>query len=365
MVIRNAVIAIFAVVCLLIVGIISLLPRNTDIQPTFIGKVYIPKSEIKPVLNIMEEGWYTTSEYAGRDVQFGLNKFKSGMGYTIPSIGIEETQDPWNYVNGSWFTWESADGVTYSIRMRDGQPTAYKMNNQWKPVDMMYTPTYGLGITRIVELFILSGIFNTEIMPFVSEMSRQIKYFSEETKPSDYYLSRDKGVTNDRHLSFSKDMLEAKKPIENTITVETKPKVYGTKIGQTAIDFEMVLLDGRKVNLSDYYGQKTVLNIWATWCGICITEFPVINEIYVQNKGVNVLAVCADGTPKQIQRIKDKYSTRYPCDFTMTSAIGVDKEYGLKGFPTTYFIDEYGIIEYVKIGGFSSYKEVEDILNKL
>jgi peroxiredoxin len=352
--------AIIAVVLVLVVACcVLLIPRDKEIQVNFVGKQFVQRTQ--PVLNIMEEGtWLTVSEYAGKDIKFGNKHFLSGVAYKVPDIGIEETQDPWNYVNGQWFSWESADGQTYSVRIANGFTTGFKTNNSFKNVDMMYTPTFGLGITKIIEMLIFNSIYSTEIMPFVSEVSRQIKYFSEETKPSDYYLTKDKVVVNKEPiLKPSKvDTIKVDKPI-----IDTKPAFYGTKIGETAPLFDMTLLDGRKINLSEYYGRKTVLNIWATWCGICITEFPVINEAYVKNKGANILAVCSDGTPKQIQRIKDKYSARYPCDFTMSSALGVDKVYGLKGFPTTYFLDSYGIIRYVKIGGFSTSQEVEDILN--
>lgn len=355
------VIAVITIVVVVAFALVAFLPQDKEVKPTFVGKRYVP-IENKPVLNIIsDEGWLNTSEYAGKEVGFGIRKFFSGKAYKVPEIGIEETEDPWNYVNGDWFTWVSADGQKYSVRITNGYTTGFKMNNIWKNVDLMYTPTFGLGLTRLIELFILNGILNTEIMPFVSEASRQIKYFSVETKPNDYYMTKDRITVNPK--SDPAVLRVPKEVISSEVVIEKKPVFYGTKIGETAPLFDMLMLDGRKVNLSEFYGRKTVLNIWATWCRICITEFPVINEAYVQNKGANILAVCSDGTPKQIQRIKDKYSTKYPCDFTMTSAIGIEKIYGLKGFPTTYFLDECGIIRYVKIGGFDNPQQVESILN--
>jgi peroxiredoxin len=353
---RNVIIAVVAVVCFVALGVVSLLPQNNNIQPTFTGKRYVQKSTSSPVLNIMSESWLSSSEFAGREVQFGMNKFITGKTYTLPKIGIEESEDIWNYVNGTWFEWESADGRTYSVRMNGGVIDGYKTNGSFKPVEMLYDTTY--GITRVVELFIFNGILNTDIMPFVDGVRRQVKYFMEETKPSDYYLTKSKIVVGKEPILKVSQESVISEPIK-----ESKPVYYGLRIGDTAPLFNMELLDGRKYKLSDYYGRKIVLNIWATFCGICITEFPIINEAYLDNKGVNVLAVCADGSVKQIQRIKDKYSVRYPCEFTMASSIGVDKTYTLKGFPTTYFLDENGIIKHVKIGAFSSEQEVEDILN--
>ena len=359
---RNFVITLGIILLFLVCGAISIIPQNKEIQPLIIGKRFTPIIQ-KPVLNtISNEGWLVTSEYAGRDIEFGKRYFLSGKAYKIPEMGIEETQDPWNYINGDWFSWESADGQTYSVRMTNGYTTAFKVNNSFKNVDLMYTPTFGLGIKRILELFIFNEILANGVMPFVDETSKQIKYFTEETNPSDYYLSKGKTILSLRNDPSTLSPFENKPTTLTEQVVKSELVFYGTNIGETAPLFDMVMLDGRKVNLNEFYGRKTVLNIWATWCGVCITEFPLINEAYVNNKDVNILAVCSDGTPKQIQRIKDKYSTRYPCDFTMSSAPGIDKVYGLKGFPTTYFLNETGVIKYIKIGGFASTSEIQEML---
>lgn len=363
---HNVIIAGLSALALIVLGIISLLPKDNTVQTSFVGKRFVPtKQQIMDSKVTIDDTWYSTSEYAGRDTEFGNRHFLSGKTYTIPNLGVEETQDPWNYVNGDWFTWKSADGVTYSVRMKDGNVNGYKMNNSFKNVDLMYTPTFGLGVTRILELLILNGIFNTDIMPFIDKFGQQVKYFTEEEKPSDYYLLKTPIIVGkkDPSLVIYNDVKEvtnfSEKPVKPAFVA---PAVYGIRIGETAPNFDMELLDGRKVKLSDYYGRKTIINFWATWCGICITEFPVINDAYVKNKNINILAVCSDGTTKQIQRIKDKYSMKYSCDFSMSSSIGTDRLYELKGFPTTYFLDESGVIKHIQIGGFENYQQIENIL---
>lgn len=59
-----------------------------------------------------------------------------------------------------------------------------------------------------------------------------------------------------------------------------------------AQDFEVQTLDGETVRLSDYRGRVVFLNFWATWCGPCIEELPLMQEFAAQqgDEGAVVLA---------------------------------------------------------------------------
>ena len=63
-----------------------------------------------------------------------------------------------------------------------------------------------------------------------------------------------------------------------------------------APDFEVTLVSGETVKLSDYRGQKVLLNFWATWCGPCVKEMPAFQRLYEEYPDdVVILAVnCGD-----------------------------------------------------------------------
>src|SRR5690625_7259127 len=58
----------------------------------------------------------------------------------------------------------------------------------------------------------------------------------------------------------------------------------GIEVGDLAPDFELETLDGETVKLSDYKGEKVLLNFWATWCPPCRVEIPDIQK-YHENIG--------------------------------------------------------------------------------
>ena len=124
--------------------------------------------------------------------------------------------------------------------------------------------------------------------------------------------------------------------------------------GMTAPDFEVTLLSGKTVKLSDYRGKRVLLNFWATWCGPCQREMPDIQKLYEKygkNTGdVIVLGVANPKTkdapnnqdqaePGIVQYLSDNgYS--YPVLMDRTGALF--SAYGITSFPTTFMIDQEG-----------------------
>ena len=51
------------------------------------------------------------------------------------------------------------------------------------------------------------------------------------------------------------------------------------KRGNPALDFTYEDVSGEMVSLSDYYGNVIYIDVWATWCGPCISEFPSSKDL--------------------------------------------------------------------------------------
>src|SRR5690625_251012 len=120
----------------------------------------------------------------------------------------------------------------------------------------------------------------------------------------------------------------------------------GLKQGNIAPDFELELLEtGEQVQLSDYRGNKVMLNFWASWCGPCRAEMPDMEKLH-NNEDVAVLAVNLASTEKNSSDITD-----FVEEFELTFDVLLDETnevatlYAIKPIPTSYLIDEDGIIQ--------------------
>jgi cytochrome c biogenesis protein CcmG/thiol:disulfide interchange protein DsbE len=130
-------------------------------------------------------------------------------------------------------------------------------------------------------------------------------------------------------------------------TVQARPP----RVGETAPDFTLTMIDRSKVSLSELRGQVIVLNFWATWCGPCLTELPVLDTYYKlqQRHGLRVFAIeNRDHNSVPLSKLKS-----FLAKLTIPSARRIQGPYRpLEGIPTNYVIDRNGIVRYAKAAAF-------------
>jgi len=110
---------------------------------------------------------------------------------------------------------------------------------------------------------------------------------------------------------------------------------------------ELTLKDaaGKKVSLRDYRGKIVVVNFWATWCGPCNDEMPMIVEMEKEyrSRGVVFLAASLDDskTKSRIPDFLSKYKVEFPVWYGATGD-DLDKLGLGEAVPDTIFIDQEG-----------------------
>jgi thiol-disulfide isomerase/thioredoxin len=122
----------------------------------------------------------------------------------------------------------------------------------------------------------------------------------------------------------------------------------GIQVGLPAPTFELRTLGGRVVKLEDLRGQVVLLNFWATWCGPCRLEMPTFQEFYEDVDGLEIVAVNVGDHPDNVED--------FILELELTFIVLMDPDktaeslYGIQGIPTSYIIDQDGIIRAIHIG---------------
>ena len=129
-------------------------------------------------------------------------------------------------------------------------------------------------------------------------------------------------------------------------TAEGQPRpVPETQLLPTTLsEFEEMLVGLR--------GKPVAVNIWASWCGPCRAEMPLLQRAAETYGGkVTIIGVDSRDSPREAREFLKDVGVDYPNVFDATGDIR--KALGLRGFPTTYFFDDSGRLVATVVGGIS------------
>lgn len=131
----------------------------------------------------------------------------------------------------------------------------------------------------------------------------------------------------------------------------SQKEMGNVKVGEMAPDFSAMDLDGKKISLSSYRGQKVVLlDFWATWCPPCRMAMVDLQSILdkEKGKGLEILSLDQGETAEPVRAfIKRK---NYGFHVLLDSDQAVAAHYGVRGIPTLVLIDKKGVVQRLQVG---------------
>ena len=127
--------------------------------------------------------------------------------------------------------------------------------------------------------------------------------------------------------------------------------------GQLAPDFALKSATGENLRLSEYRGDVVMINFWATWCGPCRQEMPLLDELFnrYERVGFNLLGVNIDDDSRRAMQMVEDLGISFPVLFDDTKA--VSKLYQVEAMPVTVIVDREGTVRYVHHGYKPGYEE--------
>lgn len=125
------------------------------------------------------------------------------------------------------------------------------------------------------------------------------------------------------------------------------------EIGKAAPDFELGVLGGDYLSLSELRGKVVLLNFWATWCEPCREEMPAMQKVYekYQEQGFEIVGINLQETEVTVQGFVNQLGLTFPIVYDLTGE--VYDTYLVRPMPTSYFVDRDGIIRFLFIGPMS------------
>lgn len=115
------------------------------------------------------------------------------------------------------------------------------------------------------------------------------------------------------------------------------------RVGETMPDFELRDVDGRTWRRADLAGKVAFVNVWATWCGPCRQELPLLQQLHERLEGrpdVVLVAMNVDEDPGKVAPFVAEHGYTFPVLFAHAY---VRKTLATRGIPRNWVVDRSGV----------------------
>jgi len=147
------------------------------------------------------------------------------------------------------------------------------------------------------------------------------------------------------------------------------PLSYAAEASGPAPDFTLKSRGGENIKLSEHRGDVVMINFWASWCGPCRQEMPLLEELYKKysDVGFTLLAVNVEEDSSKADDLLRDIPVTFPVLFDNTNA--VSKLYKVVAMPSTVIIDRDGNMRYLHQGYLPGYeneyqKQVKELIRE-
>ncbi|MFD0670466.1 redoxin domain-containing protein [Cohnella sp. GCM10027633] len=129
--------------------------------------------------------------------------------------------------------------------------------------------------------------------------------------------------------------------------------------------FKLADLDNVAHDWKDYEGKPVILNFWGTFCPPCRDEMPALQQQYEKwnGQGLELVGINLSEDAITVERFASAVGAKFP--ILLDKDKKTERAFGLKQYPTTYFIGADGVIQDVVVGGPLEEADIEARVEKL
>ncbi|HHH36527.1 MAG TPA: TlpA family protein disulfide reductase [Gammaproteobacteria bacterium] len=134
------------------------------------------------------------------------------------------------------------------------------------------------------------------------------------------------------------------------------PLAGAEEISGPAPDFTLKSRSGENLKLSEFRGEVVMINFWASWCGPCRQEMPLLDQLYARYSpmGFTILGVNVEEDSAQAEKLLEEIPVSFPILFDSQNR--VTEQYDVVAMPSTVMVDRDGNMRYLHLGYMPGYE---------
>jgi len=125
----------------------------------------------------------------------------------------------------------------------------------------------------------------------------------------------------------------------------------GNQVGAPLPEIKVDSLGGKTIDVASYRGRVLLLDVWASWCGPCKQELPMLDAMAkrLKGQGIDVLAVSVDQERANVEKFLKGHG-HWALTIAHDPAGAIAERLQPDKMPTSYVVDRSGIVRYVNAG---------------
>ncbi len=321
---------------------------NSPSTPTYIDNgtrfVFLKENVRHPFIKI---GKYKSSEV----VYEYLPDTLTISGFKCKKALLKSATDSKNQIAEIWFTSE------YKIDPSCFEYLFKGLNGL--PVKVTYQGEAGLSFGGDITSEYVLEKFSTKLTQLINVIEGIEKYETVEEAQKFQVVVELLGMSTSepdkKGISFKQEVSSKDSSTKVTLT-----RYNPFSIGKKLPEFKGRMLDGSKVNLSNFKGKALVLNFWFIGCAPCVKEMPILNQVSesYHNRDVAFVSLTSDKA-EEVTRFLQKHPFKFQ---QVTDAREAINKYGVNSYPLTVITDRDGIVRFVKA---EEFKDAEELKNQI
>jgi len=114
--------------------------------------------------------------------------------------------------------------------------------------------------------------------------------------------------------------------------------------------FKLDSMAGKPVSLDQYKGQVVMINFWASWCGPCRQEMPILEKLHSKYKPMGFTMIGINVEPDSTLGMNWLKTTPVTFPILFDTKSEVSKLYSVAGMPSTVIVDRKGNLRWLHRG---------------